>query len=110
MIALASTEPGVEEEDNCRRLIAAVLQRAIADVVQYHAYKGSRERVEFRSIYVQAEDWIFRDDTAAYDVNGVTFPEACAILGRDYRAVRSMVARLMEGRSPPGARDAALQP
>mgnify|MGYP001593593077 CR=1 FL=1 len=91
MIQLEYEEPGEENDDfRLRLLIASVVQRAVVDWVLYRGLDDVRKR----RLYHEADQWLFRDDRNIFDDDGITFPEACLVLGTPTGVIRSSILSL----------------
>lgn len=77
-----------------RRLLVAIVRRAVLDFAMYRSRKKRKQPVEYK-LGVDAAGWLFFDGTETHDSEGrYTFLYICALLELDAREIREQALRL----------------
>ena len=83
----ADSEEQLQDPNKLKRLLSAVLVRAISDYVN-----GKRDRDD--PLFRSAKAWLMSDTEATSNVLGFTFVQACDVMGLDVGAVRAKIETL----------------
>lgn len=87
MWAESDAESHAQDPTKLKRLLSAVVVRAISDYVSYRG--GRRQKTE--SLYLSAKAWLMSDVEASDTQVGYTFVQACHVLDLDVGAVRAQL-------------------
>jgi hypothetical protein len=90
-------EYGVQEAENglaVRRLLVAILRRAVLDFVQYQDCE--RSNANRYQLHVEAAGWLFSDaiEGADGEYNKYTFLQICSLLGMNPMEIREQALTL----------------